>query len=106
MYTRDQTKIVKNKNLSFGGNNKVLIQSMSTFKTSDLKNVIKQIKKCEENGANLMRVSVLDNEDAEAIKTIKKYIKIPIVADIHFDYKLALKCMDNGVDKIRINPGK
>ena len=105
MYTREQTKVVKNKNLSFGGNNKVLIQSMTTFKTSDFKNVINQIKKCEKNGANLMRVSILDNEDADAIKIIKKHVKIPIVADIHFDYKLALKCMDNGVDKIRINPG-
>lgn len=105
MYKRDQTKIVSNKNLSFGGNNKVLIQSMATFKTSDLKNVIQQIKKCENNGADLMRVSIIDDDDANAIKTIKKYIKIPIVADIHFDYRLAIKSMDNGVDKIRINPG-
>lgn len=105
MYTREQTKVIKNKNLSFGGTNKVLIQSMSTFKTSDISNVIKEIKKCEKNGADLMRVSVLDDDDANAIKEIKKHIHIPIVADIHFDYKLALKCMDNGVDKIRINPG-
>ena len=105
MYTREQTKVIKNKNLSFGGTNKVLIQSMSTFKTSDTKNVIKEIKKCEKVGADLMRVSVLDEDDANAIKEIKKHVKIPIVADIHFDYKLALKAMENGVDKIRINPG-
>lgn len=105
MYTREQTKVIKNKNLSFGGTNKVLIQSMSTFKTSDTKNVIKEIKKCEKVGADLMRVSVLDEDDANAIKEIKKHVKIPIVADIHFNYKLALKAMENGVDKIRINPG-
>lgn len=105
MFTREQTKVIKNKNLTFGGSNKVLIQSMCTFKTSDTTNVIKQIKKCEKNGADLMRVSVLDEEDAASIKKIKEKVTIPIVADIHFDYKLALKCMENGVDKIRINPG-
>ncbi len=105
MFTREQTKVIKNKNLTFGGSNKVLIQSMCTFKTSDTTNVIKQIKQCEKNGADLMRVSVLDEEDAASIKKIKEKVTIPIVADIHFDYKLALKCMENGVDKIRINPG-
>jgi len=105
MYTRAQTRIVKNHNLLFGKSNNILIQSMCDIKTSNVEKVIKQINACARCGANLMRVSVLDEDDANAIKIIKKSIKIPLVADIHFDYKLALLAMENGVDKIRINPG-
>src|SRR5574344_1901783 len=104
MTIREQTKLVKNKTLSFGNSNKILIQSMCDFKTSDTKNVIKQINACAKNGADLMRISVLDDDDINAIKTIKKHVKIPLVADIHLDYKLAIKTIDNGIDKIRINP--
>ncbi|MFA6666739.1 MAG: flavodoxin-dependent (E)-4-hydroxy-3-methylbut-2-enyl-diphosphate synthase [Bacilli bacterium] len=105
MTIREQTKLVKNKSLSFGKSNKILIQSMCDFKTSDTKNVIKQINECAKNGADLMRISILDDDDVNTIKIIKKHVKIPLVADIHLDYKLAIKAIDNGIDKIRINPG-
>lgn len=88
-----------------GGQDKVLIQSMCNIKTSHVPEVIAQINACADLGADLMRVSVMDEEDARAIKEIKKGIHIPLVADIHFDYYLALIAMENGVDKIRINPG-
>ena len=91
--------------LTIGGQNKVLIQSMCNIKTENYKEVIKQINECAALGADLMRVSVMDERDAQAIKEIKKGINIPLVADIHFDYRLALIAMENGVDKVRINPG-
>ena len=91
--------------LTIGGQNKVLIQSMCNIKTENYKEVIKQINECAALGADLMRVSVMDERDARAIKEIKKGINIPLVADIHFDYHLALIAMENGVDKVRINPG-
>ena len=91
--------------LTIGGQNKVLIQSMCNIKTENYKEVIKQINECAALGADLMRVSVMDERDARAIKEIKKGINIPLVADIHFDYRLALIAMENGVDKVRINPG-
>ena len=91
--------------LTIGGQNKVLIQSMCNIKTENYKEVIKQINECAALGADLMRVSVMDERDAQAIKEIKKGISIPLVADIHFDYRLALIAMENGVDKVRINPG-
>ena len=105
MFKRYQTKKIKIGNISLGGNNEVLIQTMCDIKTSHIKSVVKQIKKCEELGCNLIRVSVLDIKDAKAIKQIKKQISIPLIADIHFNYKLALLAINNGADKIRINPG-
>lgn len=88
-----------------GGQNKVLIQSMCNIKTEYVDEVVKQIKECATLGADLMRVSVMDVKDAKAIKEIKEKISIPLVADIHFNYELALLAMENGVDKVRINPG-
>ena len=102
---RNQTLKFKVGNLTLGGSNRVLIQSMCNIKTSKVKEVIRQINECHKLGADLMRVSVLDLEDAKAIKQIKKGIKIPLIADIHFDYRLALEAINNGVDAIRINPG-
>lgn len=102
---RNDTKKIKVGNIFIGGSNNVLIQSMCNIKTSKYKEVIAQINACEKLGADLMRVSVLDKEDAIAIKKIKEAINIPLIADIHFDYKLALLSIDNGVDAIRINPG-
>ena len=105
MNARNNTRVIKVKDLQIGGQNKVVIQSMCNIKTSHVEEVIKQINECASIGAEMMRVSVLDEEDAYAIKEIKKGISIPLVADIHFDYRLALIAMDMGVDKVRINPG-
>ena len=105
MRNRNNTKRIYVNNLQIGGQNKVVIQSMCNIKTEKVNEVAKQINECANLGAELMRVSVLDEADALAIKEIKKKINIPLVADIHFDYRLALLAMESGVDKIRINPG-
>ena len=102
---RTETRKIKIKDISIGGENKVLIQSMCNIKTEKYLEVSKQINECAALGADLMRVSVMDEKDAYAISEIKKRISIPLVADIHFDYHLALIAMEQGVDKIRINPG-
>ncbi len=102
---RNETKKIKVGNISIGGENKVLIQSMCNIKTSRVKEVTDQINRCALLGADLMRVSVLDFDDAKAIKEIKKGIKIPLIADIHFDYRLAIEAINNGVDAVRLNPG-
>lgn len=105
MYKRDKTKQIKVGNVLIGGNNKVVIQSMTNTKTKDVESTIKQINELEKAGCEIIRVACLDIEDAKAIKEIKKGINIPIVADIHFDYKIALEAIKSGVDKVRINPG-
>lgn len=102
---RTETRSFKVGNLTLGGNNHVIIQSMCNTKTKDTDATIQQILRLEDAGCELIRVAVFDQEDAKAISTIKKSIHIPIVADIHFDYKLALTAIENGIDKIRINPG-
>ncbi len=102
---RRLTREVKVGNLLMGGKNPVIIQSMTNTKTSDVKATVEQIKRLEEAGCQLVRASVPDEESAEAIKEIIKQINIPLVADIHFDYKLALQSIANGVDGLRINPG-
>ena len=91
--------------VKIGGNNPVAIQSMCNTDTRDISATISQIKALEEAGCEIVRVAVVDNEAASAIKEIRKNINIPLVADIHFDYRLAIAAMENGVDKIRINPG-
>lgn len=105
MNKRENTIPVKIGNIQIGGNNRVIIQSMCDIKTSNIDEVVKQINECALLGADMMRVSILDKQDAFAIKEIKKRISIPIVADIHFDYKLGILAIENGADKIRINPG-
>ena len=102
---RHETKSVKVGNLTFGGNNKVYIQSMTNTQTYDFKATVAQIKRLEEAGCEIVRVAVLNKRDAAALGEIKRQIKIPLVADIHFDYKLAIEAVNQGVDKIRINPG-
>lgn len=102
---RELTKKIKIGSITIGGSSNVLIQSMCNIKTSKFEEVAKQINECARLGADLMRVSVLDFEDAEAIKEIKKRISIPLIADIHFDYRLALKAIESGVDAVRLNPG-
>ena len=105
MTNRKATKQIHIKDIVMGGQDKVLIQSMCNIKTEKVEQVVKQINECAILGADIMRVSVMDEADAYAIKEIKKGISIPLVADIHFDYKLALIAMQMGVDKVRINPG-
>lgn len=102
---REETRSVQVGNLTIGGNNHVVIQSMCNTKTKNVEATIKQINALEQAGCGLVRVAVFDKEDAYAIKEIKKGIHIPLVADIHFDYKLALIAIESGIDKVRINPG-
>jgi (E)-4-hydroxy-3-methylbut-2-enyl-diphosphate synthase len=102
---RRKTKVIKIGNKLLGGNNPILIQSMCNIKTSKVDQVVKQILSLEDAGCSLIRVSILDEEDAKAIKEIKKQIHIPLIADIHFSYHLALSAIENGADKIRLNPG-
>ncbi len=105
MITRNETKKIFVGNVQIGGQNKVVIQSMTNTKTKDVEKTVKQIKNLENAGCEIVRVACLDVEDAKAIKEIKKQIHIPIVSDIHFDYRIALEAAKAGVDKIRINPG-
>ena len=91
--------------ITIGGSNHVVIQSMTNTKTSDTDSTVKQINELISCGCEIVRVAVLDEDDAKNIKEIKKLVNIPIVADIHFDYKLAILSVENGADKIRINPG-
>ncbi|CDE28102.1 4-hydroxy-3-methylbut-2-en-1-yl diphosphate synthase [Catenibacterium sp. CAG:290] len=102
---REETRSVQVGNLTIGDNNHVVIQSMCNTKTKNVEATIKQINALEQAGCELVRVAVFDKEDAYAIKEIKKGIHIPLVADIHFDYKLALIAIESGIDKVRINPG-
>ena len=99
------TKQIKIGNVFIGGGHKIAVQSMTNTKTSDVVSTVNQIEKLQNAGCDIIRVAVADKSDALAIKEIKKQIKIPLVADIHFDYKLAIMAIENGADKIRINPG-
>lgn len=105
MRTREKTRPIFVGGVQIGGQNSVVIQSMCNIKTEKYVEVSEQINELAKLGAQIMRVSVMDENDARAIKEIKKRISIPLVADIHFDYRLALLAMENGVDKVRINPG-
>lgn len=102
---RKNTRVINVGGVQIGGQNKVIIQSMTNTKTNDVKSTVEQILKLESVGCQIVRVACPTIDDAKAIKEIKKQIHIPIVADIHFDYKIALEAIKNGVDKIRINPG-
>ncbi|WP_346671092.1 flavodoxin-dependent (E)-4-hydroxy-3-methylbut-2-enyl-diphosphate synthase [Faecalicoccus acidiformans] len=102
---RTETRAVTIKNVSMGHNEHVYIQSMCNIKTEKTEKVIEQILELEEMGCEIIRVSCMDQNDALAIKEIQKAIHIPLVADIHFDYRLALACIEAGADKIRLNPG-
>ncbi|MDD5084517.1 MAG: flavodoxin-dependent (E)-4-hydroxy-3-methylbut-2-enyl-diphosphate synthase [Candidatus Omnitrophica bacterium] len=102
---RHKTRVIKIGSVKIGGNNPVAIQSMTNTRTSDVKRTVKQIRGLEDAGCEIVRVAVRDENDAVAIRMIKRRIHIPLVADIHFDYRLALKAVESGADKIRINPG-
>lgn len=105
MFKRINTRKIMVGNVQIGGKDEVIIQSMTNTKTKDINNTVKQILDLENAGCQIIRVACLDIEDAKSIKQIKQQIHIPIVADIHFDYRIALQAIESGVDKIRINPG-
>lgn len=104
-YSRKKTREVNIGGVKIGGDNPIAIQSMCNTDTRNVEETVKQIKELENAGCEIIRVAVPDMQAAEAIKDIKRQIDIPLVADIHFDYRLALKAIDGGIDKIRINPG-
>ena len=105
MFTREQTKQVKVGNLTLGGNNKVYVQSMLNAPANDFNANIKQAVELEKAGCEIIRVSVPNTDTVKLIYKLKEAVNIPVVADIHFDYKLAVLSAEAGVDKIRINPG-
>ena len=101
---RMHTKVIQIGGRKIGGGNPIAIQSMCNTKTEDVKGTVAQILKLEEAGCDIVRVAVPTMEAAEAIKEIKKQIHIPLVGDIHFDYRLAIAAMEHGADKIRYYP--
>lgn len=101
----DNTKVIKIGNRVIGGGNPILIQSMTNTRTEDIKATVEQIERLTRAGCEIIRCTVPTMEAAVAFREIKKQISIPLVADIHFDYRLAIAAMENGADKIRINPG-
>ena len=103
--SHNNTKVIRIGDRVIGGGHPILIQSMTNTKTDDIKNTVAQIQELTRAGCDIIRCAVPDMEAAKALKEIKKQISIPLVADIHFDYKLAIAAMENGADKIRINPG-
>lgn len=102
---REKTKEIQIGNVTIGGGNKVAIQSMTNTKTEDVEATVAQILELEKAGCEIIRCAVPTMEAAQALRSIKKQIHIPLVADIHFDYRLAIAAIENGADKIRINPG-
>ena len=105
MITRRKTRQIQIGDAKIGSESPINVQSMTTTDTRDVKATLNQIRDLSECGCELVRLAVLNKEAAEAIYEIKKKAEIPIIADIHFDYRLAIKCIDNGVDALRINPG-
>jgi len=105
MYQRNRTRPVSVGGIQIGGNDRIVIQSMTTTKTKDVEATVRQIDALARAGCQIARVAVLDMEDAQALGILRKRIAIPLVADIHYDHRLALEAVRQGVDKIRINPG-
>ena len=103
--TREHTRVIQIGDRVIGGGNPILIQSMTNTRTEDVKATVEQIHKLEKAGCEIIRCTVPTMEAAQAIREIKKQISSPLVADIHFDYKMAIAAIENGADKIRINPG-
>lgn len=104
-YKRDQTRKINIGGVTIGGGAHIAVQSMTNTDTVDWQSTVKQIKQLQEVGCEIVRVSLPSIEAAESVRKIKRHIKIPLIADIHFDYKIALEAIKHGVDKLRINPG-
>ena len=105
MIQRRISKQIQIGNVKIGGDAPITVQSMTNTDTRDIKSTLKQINNLAEVGCELVRLAILNPEAAEAIKEIKKQSPLPLIADIHFDYRLAIKCIENGIDALRINPG-
>ncbi len=105
MIQRNRTRQIKCGEIFIGGTKPISVQSMTNTDTRNVEATVNQIKELEAAGCEIVRVAVPDMEAAQAIGQIKKSISIPLVADIHFDYRLAIEAMKQGVDKLRINPG-
>ncbi|ONI41398.1 4-hydroxy-3-methylbut-2-en-1-yl diphosphate synthase [Candidatus Epulonipiscium fishelsonii] len=105
MIKREDTRIIKIKDLKVGGGNPILIQSMCNTKTENVEATVEQILKLEQDGCEIVRVAIPNEQSAKALDKIISKINIPLVADIHFDYRLALLSVENGINKLRINPG-
>ena len=104
-YKRKITREVRVGDVKIGGNNPISVQSMTNTDTRDVEKTVAQIKRLEEAGCDIVRVAVVDMDAAKCISKIKEQVNIPIIADIHFDYRLALEAIEQGIDGIRINPG-
>ena len=102
---RTETRSIRVRDLMIGGNEHVVIQSMCNTRTKDIEKTIAQILQLEACGCELVRMAIIDEEDAKAIREIRNRTHIPLVADIHYDYRLAIAAVENGIDKIRLNPG-
>jgi len=98
-------RVVKIGGIKIGGKNQVVVQSMTKTKTHNIKATVQQIKRLEKAGCEIVRVAVVDKKDSAVLNRLRKAVKVPLVADIHFDYRLAIQAIDAGIDKIRINPG-
>ncbi|GAI90118.1 unnamed protein product, partial [marine sediment metagenome] len=105
MIRRRETKEIEIGNRVIGGGNPILVQSMTNTHTGDLKRTLKQIKELEKADCDIVRVAVPDEESCRNIGFLKENVKIPLVADIHYDYRLAIMAIERGADKVRINPG-
>ena len=103
--TRNETRSIRVGTLSIGGDAPVTVQTMCNTKTWDVEATVAQIRAMRSAGADIVRLAVPDEQSALAIDKIKEQVDVPLVADIHFDYRLALMCAERGIDKIRINPG-
>lgn len=105
MIKRRFSKQIQIGDVKIGGDAPISVQSMCNTDTRDINATVKQIKELEDAGCEIIRLAVLNKDAAAAIKDIKKQVKIPVIADIHFDYRLALQCIENGIDALRLNPG-
>ena len=105
MIKRRISKQIQIGNVKIGGDAPVSVQSMCNTDTRDVKATLAQIQELEDAGCEIVRLAVLNKDAASAIKEIKKHAKIPVIADIHFDYRLAIQCIENGIDALRLNPG-
>ena len=105
MIQRRKSKQIEIGNVKIGGDAPISVQSMTNTDTRDVKSTLKQINNMAEQGCELVRLAILNPDAADAVKEIKKQSQLPLIADIHFDYRLAIKCIENGIDALRINPG-